>query len=184
MVSKQDYSWGIMDHQISCVKISPPALDGLRLLNRAALPRINETESFWKSCWIVVVSSSPVCLARALPSFWICSTAVGCVHHTFGSACTLPFESLSIFLCSRNHLILVRKKYHEMISISLAVTWTLKLLRCNTYGPIFLVKLLKGHWMTWCDVCLWGWSSVSSTQGNAVMMTVSSHNDPPNLFTT
>ena len=76
-----------------------------------------------------------------------------CMQQTFRSVCILPvemctffslsasvhifllsalfsvFESLSICLCPRNlNLILVRKKYYEMISISLAVTvdtWTM-----------------------------------------------------------
>ena len=59
-------------------RISPPASDGLLLLNKAALPRIKDTDIFWKSWLIVTDSSSPVCLAKALPSFFICSTAVAC----------------------------------------------------------------------------------------------------------
>ena len=42
---------------------------GIRLLNRAALPLARAMESCWKRWRMVVVSSSPVWRARALPSF-------------------------------------------------------------------------------------------------------------------
>ena len=95
------------------------------------------------------------------------------MHHTFRSVCILPFrigtffslwmcayifsiwvcalcsvfESLSICLCPRNqNLILVWKKYHGMISISLAVTvdsWTLghkKLMHFSKFQNFHLVN--------------------------------------------
>ena len=30
-------------------------------------------------------------------------------------------------------------------------------------------EISEGQWITWCDLCLRGWSSVSSTQGNALI---------------
>ena len=58
-----------------------PQLDligGLLLLNKAAFPRIREIESLWNSFWVVLLSSSPVCLANMLPNFFIWTTALGC----------------------------------------------------------------------------------------------------------
>ena len=51
---------------------------GLRLLKRAAFPRIKQSDSFWKRREIVELSSSPVCLAKALPSLFTSATALGC----------------------------------------------------------------------------------------------------------
>ena len=51
---------------------------GLLLLNKAAFPRIREIESLWNSFWVVLLSSSPVCLANMLPNFFIWTTALGC----------------------------------------------------------------------------------------------------------
>ena len=48
------------------------------MLNRAAFPRIRQIDSFWKSLLVVVASSSPVCLARALPNFFTSAMALGC----------------------------------------------------------------------------------------------------------
>ena len=65
------------DHQT----ISSPraaSSGGLRLLKRAALPRTKQTDSFWNRRQIVLLSSSPVCLAKALPSLFTSATALGC----------------------------------------------------------------------------------------------------------
>ena len=51
---------------------------GHLLLNKAALPLIKQIDNLWKSLEVVVVSSSPVCLARALPSFLTSAMAEGC----------------------------------------------------------------------------------------------------------
>ena len=51
---------------------------GQRLLNRAALPLIKHTESLWNSRLMVTPSSSPVCLARALPILFSSVMALGC----------------------------------------------------------------------------------------------------------
>ena len=56
---------------------SPPPT-GLRLLSKAALPFIKAIESCWKRWQMVVLSSSPVWRARALPSFLISAMAVLC----------------------------------------------------------------------------------------------------------
>ena len=61
--------------------ISSPTTDcsgGHLLLNRAAFPRIRQMESLWNSLEVVVLSSSPVCLAKALPSFFTSEMALGC----------------------------------------------------------------------------------------------------------
>ena len=42
------------------------------------VPLMRSRDSFWKRWRIVLSSSSPDCLARALPSFWICSIATLC----------------------------------------------------------------------------------------------------------
>ena len=68
---------------------------GLRLLNKAALPFTREMESRWKSLWMVVLSSSPVCLARALPSFFSSAMAVGCQaprHSTAKGRNSMPWR--------------------------------------------------------------------------------------------
>ena len=65
------------------------------------------------------------------------------MHHSFRNAWVI--ELISIFICPKSqNLILVRKKYHYIISISLAVTvdswrhglWMHCLLRCNTWNNI------------------------------------------------
>ena len=33
----------------------------------------------------------------------------------------------------------------------------------------YCCEISEGQWITWCDLCLRGWSSVSSTQGNALI---------------
>ena len=33
----------------------------------------------------------------------------------------------------------------------------------------YCCEISEGQWLTWCDLCLRGWSSVSSTQGNALI---------------
>ena len=79
---------------------------GLRLLNKAALPFTREMESRWKSLWMVVLSSSPVCLARALPSFFSSAMAEGCQaprHSTAKGRNSMPWrwqasQDLSSFL--------------------------------------------------------------------------------------
>ena len=42
------------------------------------LPRIRQMDNLWKSLLVVVPSSSPVCLARALPNFFTSAMALGC----------------------------------------------------------------------------------------------------------
>ena len=32
----------------------------------------------------------------------------------------------------------------------------------------YCCEISEGQWITWCDLCLRGWSSVSSTQGNLI----------------
>ena len=49
-----------------------------RLRRKAEFPLMRSRDSFWKRWRIVLSSSSPDCLARALPSFWICSIATLC----------------------------------------------------------------------------------------------------------
>ena len=66
----------LVHHTISSLWTEPS--EGLLLLNRAAFPRIRHTESFWNSLEMVVPSSSPVCLAKALPSLFTSATALGC----------------------------------------------------------------------------------------------------------
>ena len=51
---------------------------GTLLRRRAEFPLMRSRDSFWKRWRIVLSSSSPDCLARALPSFWICSIATLC----------------------------------------------------------------------------------------------------------
>ena len=51
---------------------------GIRLLNRATLPLARAIESCWKRWQMVVVSSSPVWRARALPSFLTLLMAILC----------------------------------------------------------------------------------------------------------
>ena len=43
------YKFSYMQVALYNARISPPASDGLLLLNRAALPRIKDTDSLWKS---------------------------------------------------------------------------------------------------------------------------------------
>ena len=64
-----------VNHQVMSYG-SPPT--GLRLFKRAAFPRISDKDSCWKRRWTVVLSSSPVWRASALPSFTISATAVSC----------------------------------------------------------------------------------------------------------
>ena len=82
MGGKSDLLWDqrSFNKSITGSRTWPPApgSGGLLLFRRAALPRIKATESFWKSLWMVTPSSSPFCLARALPSFDTSATAVLC----------------------------------------------------------------------------------------------------------
>ena len=55
----------------------PPSL-GFRLFISAAFPLTRAIESCWKRWRVVVISSSPVCRARALPSFLISEIADLC----------------------------------------------------------------------------------------------------------
>ena len=64
-----------VNHQVMSYG-SPPT--GLRLFKRAAFPRISDKDSCWKRRWTVVLSSSPVWRASALPSFTTSATAVLC----------------------------------------------------------------------------------------------------------
>ena len=111
----------------------------LRLPLFASLECVQHT--FWKA-YIKTLGIACVKSLRMRASYLL-----ECMQQTFRSVCILPvemctffslsasvhifllsalfsvFESLSICLCPRNlNLILVRKKYYEMISISLAVT--------------------------------------------------------------
>ena len=51
---------------------------GILLLRSAELPLMRAMDNFWKRREISWPSSSPVCLALALPSFLICATPVLC----------------------------------------------------------------------------------------------------------
>ena len=71
-----------MDHRYKVHHtISSPRTDcsgGRLLLNRAALPRIRQMDNLWKSLLVVVPSSSPVWVAKALPNFLSSAMALGC----------------------------------------------------------------------------------------------------------
>ena len=58
-------------------QVSSP-MEGALLLNRAALPLMSATESFWNSLGTSTDSSSPVCRALAPASFLTSLTASGC----------------------------------------------------------------------------------------------------------
>ena len=61
--------WASPPHHPIPSSLSTAAL-GLRLFIRAAFPFTRAMDSCWKRCLVVVDSSSPVCLASRLPSFF------------------------------------------------------------------------------------------------------------------
>ena len=79
---------------------------GHRLLKSAALPRIKQMDSLWNRRLMVMPSSSPECLAKALPSFFISAMAEECQAPRLSTAIgmnTMPWrwqasQDLSSFL--------------------------------------------------------------------------------------